>query len=77
MLAGAAVAGAGIGLAIYGLRRKFASHLRTEQMSPAVRTVITWLGVAGSLTRGAVFCVAGAYLIDAALSFDPAQGAGA
>jgi len=33
-------------------------------------------GVAGYVTRGAVFCIVGAFLIDAAVSFDPQKAQG-
>jgi hypothetical protein len=45
-------------------------------MSTATRKVVEGLGVAGYLTRGAVFCVVGAFLIDAAVSFDPQKAQG-
>jgi Domain of Unknown Function (DUF1206) len=73
---GVAVAGVGVGMGIYGLRRKFASYLRTAQMSAATRRVVEGLGVAGYLTRGAVFCIAGGFVVDAAVSFDPQKAQG-
>ena len=73
---GVAAAAAGVGMGIYGLRRMFATYLCTARMSAAASKVVEGLGVAGYVTRGAVFCIAGAFLIDAAVSFDPqaAQG---
>ena len=73
---GVAAAAVGIGMGIYGLRRMFAKYLRRAQMSAATRKVVEGLGVTGYLTRGAVFCVAGAFLIDAAVSFDPQKAQG-
>jgi hypothetical protein len=73
---GVATAAAGVGVGIYGLRRIFAKYLRTAQMSAATRKVVEGLGVAGYLTRGAVFCVVGAFLFDAAVSFDPQKAQG-
>jgi len=73
---GVATAAAGVGVGIYGLRRMFATYLRTAQMSAATRTVVEGLGVAGYLMRGAVFCVVGAFLVDAAVSFDPQKAQG-
>lgn len=73
---GVTVAAAGFGIGIYAIRRKFATYLRTAQMSPLTRKVVEGLGVAGHLTRGAVFCVAGAFLVDAAVSFDPQKAQG-
>jgi hypothetical protein len=65
-----------VGMGIYGLRRKFASYLRTAQMSAPTRKVVEGLGVAGYLTRGVVFCIAGAFGVDAAVSFDPQKAQG-
>jgi hypothetical protein len=73
---GVAVAAAGVGIGIYGLRRKFAAYLRTAQMSAPARKVVEGLGVAGYLARGVVFCIAGAFLVDAAVSSDPQKAQG-
>jgi len=76
ILIGVAVAAAGVGVGIYGLRWKFAVYLRTAQMSAPARRVVEWLGITGYVTRGVVFCVASAFLIDAAVSFDPKKAQG-
>jgi hypothetical protein len=76
VLIGVAIAAAGVGMGIYGLRRKFAMYLHTAQMSAAARRVVEWLGVTGYVTRGVVFCVASAFLIEAAVSFDPQKAQG-
>ena len=60
----------------YGVRRKFATYLHTTHMSVPVRRVVEWLGVTGYVTRGIVFCVASAFLINAAVSFDPQKAQG-
>jgi hypothetical protein len=73
---GVAAAVAGVGVGIYGLRRAFANYLRKAQMSASTRKVVEGLGVAGYMTRGAVFCIVGAFLIDAAVSFDPQKAQG-
>ena len=73
---GVAAAAAGVGMGIYGLRRMFATYLRTARMSAAASKVVEGLGVAGYVTRGVVFCIAGAFLIDAAVSFDPQKAQG-
>jgi hypothetical protein len=73
---GVAVAAAGVGVGIYGFRKMFATNLRTAQLSAAARKVVEGLGVAGYVTRGVVFCVAGAFLIDAAVTFDPQKAQG-
>ncbi|HYZ55759.1 MAG TPA: DUF1206 domain-containing protein [Streptosporangiaceae bacterium] len=73
---GVAVAAVGVGIGIYGLRRQFATYLRKAQMSAPARKVVEGLGIAGYLARGAVFCVAGAFLVDAAASFNPQKAQG-
>lgn len=73
---GVAVAAVGVGMGIYGLRRKFATHLRKAQMSAPARKVVEGLGIAGYLARGAVFCVAGAFLVNAAVTFSPQKAQG-
>ena len=75
-MAGVAAAVVGMGVVVYGLRRTFAIYLRTAQMSAPARKVVEGLGVAGYVARGVVFCVAGAFLIDAAVSFDPQKAQG-
>ena len=69
-------AAVGVGVGAYGLRRTFATYLRTAQLSGPTRKVVEGLGVAGYVTRGVVFCIAGAFLIDAAVSFDPQDAQG-
>ena len=73
---GVAAAAVGVGLGVYGLRRTFAAYLRTAHMSCPARKVVEGLGIAGYVTRGAVFCVAGAFQIDAAVSFNPQKAQG-
>ena len=67
---------AGVGLAVYGLRKKFVRHLATAQMSARTRTVVEFLGTIGNAARGVVFGVAGAFLVVAAVSFDPKKAQG-
>jgi hypothetical protein len=76
VLIGVAVAAVGIGVIIYGVRWEFARFLRKAEMSAATCRVVEWLGVTGYVTRGAVFCVASGFLIDAAVSFDPHKAQG-
>jgi len=73
---GVAAAAVGVGVGVYGLRRTFATYLCTAQMRALGRKVVEGLGVAGYVTRGVVFCVVGAFLIDAAVTFDPQKAQG-
>jgi hypothetical protein len=71
--------GIGIGgaaLAVYGIRRKFLEHLRMAQMSRSTAKVVKTLGLVGYVARGVVFCVAGGFLVDAAVSFSPQKAQG-
>lgn len=74
--AGAVVAGIGVGIAVRAVRRKFLDRMRTGEMSRTVRRAVTAAGVAGNAARGAVFTAAGAFLVAAAVRFDPQQAKG-
>lgn len=58
------------------LLRKFRKHLRTGAMSPRVRRVVDFLGVAGGASRGVVFAAAGCFVVVAAVRFDPDRAKG-
>lgn len=73
---GVAFAVAGLTVAVYGLRRRFTTHLLTAQMNVPACKAVEGLGIVGYVARGAVFCVAGAFLIDAAVSVNPQQAQG-
>ena len=66
----------GVALAVYGIRRKFLKHLNMAQMSRSTAKVVKTLGVVGYVARGVVFCVAGGFLVDAAVSFSPQKAQG-
>ena len=66
----------GVVLVSEGIRRKFMQYLRTSQMGPRMRRVVTLLGVIGTVARGLVFGLAGVLVIDAAASHKPAQSGG-
>ncbi len=67
---------AGVALAVYGIRGKFAKHLHMAHMSRRTATAVKTLGVVGYVARGVVFSVAGAFLTDAAVSFSPQKAEG-
>ena len=75
-LIGIGLAAAGVALAVYGIRRKFLEHLRMAQMSRGTAKVVKTLGLVGYVARGVVFCVAGGFLVDAAVSFSPQKAQG-
>jgi hypothetical protein len=69
-----------VGVALYqgyrGLSRDFLDDSKTEEMSPAVRRWIEWIGTFGHLSRTVVFGLVGVFLLKAALDFDPKQAVG-
>jgi len=66
----------GAALVVEGLRRKFLKNLKTPEMRPRTRRVVELLGVIGTAARGLVFVLAGALVIDAAVTFTPAKAGG-
>jgi hypothetical protein len=76
LLIGLVVAGAGIAMAVGGVRRTFRKQLRLAQMSGRTRTVVEAVGVVGTTARGIVFAVVGVFLVVAAITFDPGKAQG-
>jgi hypothetical protein len=75
------IAGAiAIGIAVYqgyqGLTKKFLENSKTSEMSPQVKTLISWLGTIGYLARMVVFGLIGIFLIKAAVEFNPHKAVG-
>jgi Domain of Unknown Function (DUF1206) len=67
---------AGLVLVAEGARRKFVKYLRISQMSPRTLRIVEWLGMIGTAARGAVFALAGALVVDAAVTYDPSKAGG-
>jgi len=76
LLIGLGVAGAGIAMAVGGVRRTFRKHLRLAQMSSRTRQVVEALGLVGTTARGIVFGVVGVFLVIAAVTFAPDKAQG-
>jgi uncharacterized protein DUF1206 len=76
LVIGLGVAGAGIAMAVGGVRKTFRKQLRLAQMSARTREVVEALGVVGITARGIVFGVVGVFLIVAAATFDAARAQG-
>jgi hypothetical protein len=72
-IAGVIVAGVGIGLAVAGIRKKFAGRLRRSEEGS--RIVIA-MGVIGFLARSVVFVLIGCFLIFAAWRANPNEAEG-
>ncbi|MEV0430768.1 DUF1206 domain-containing protein [Micromonospora sp. NPDC049836] len=75
-LAGLVLAAVGIGMVIYGLKKKFERNLKTGEMSPKTHRLTRRLGMAGYAARGAVFAIAGVLIVVAAVNYDPEKARG-
>ena len=75
-IVGAVVVICGLVLVWQGLTRSFEKYLNLGQMSPRTRRVVEFLGVFGTAARGAVFALAGALVIVAAVQYDPRKATG-
>ncbi|MEU9127012.1 DUF1206 domain-containing protein [Kitasatospora sp. NPDC048540] len=74
--AGVALATAGAGMAVRAVRRRFLRELDTGGMGTWTRRWVTACGVAGNAARGTVFAAAGAFVVTAAVRFDPYRAKG-
>jgi len=59
-----------------GVTRKFAKNLMLSAMSARKRRWVLALGTVGNCARGVVFAAAGGFMLDAAVTFDPAKAKG-
>jgi Domain of Unknown Function (DUF1206) len=75
-LAGVVVLIVGLGMIANGLRRKFEKNLKMHELHGTTRTVVVYAGMIGTIARGIVFAIAGALVIDAAVTFDPKKSKG-
>ena len=75
-IAGAVLIGVGLYQGYRGFSKDFLEDSKTEQMSPQVRRWIEWIGTFGHLARMVVFCLVGAFLINAAIDYNPNKAVG-
>ncbi|MCX4703504.1 DUF1206 domain-containing protein [Streptomyces sp. NBC_01373] len=75
-VAGAGIAVAGVWIAVRAALRKYHDKLRLGQMSLRTRRLVDVTGVAGGVARGAVFAVAGAFAVRAAVDYEPDKAKG-
>jgi hypothetical protein len=73
---GAVLVGVGLYQGYRGLSRDFLDDSKTERMGRRTRCWHERLGVFGHLARMVVLCLAGVFLIKAAIEFDPAKAVG-
>jgi Domain of Unknown Function (DUF1206) len=75
-IAGLVVIVVGLALVIEGLTKKFERQLDLSRLHGPMRTWVLRLGAVGTVTRGAVFALAGLLVVDAAVTFDPKKSTG-
>jgi hypothetical protein len=75
-LGGVVLIGVGLYQGYRGISRDFLEESKTEQMGAAVKRWIEWIGTFGHLARMVVFCLVGAFLIKAAVEYDPNKAVG-
>ncbi|OJF12855.1 DUF1206 domain-containing protein [Couchioplanes caeruleus] len=75
-LIGVVVVGIGVGLVIYGVKKKFEKHLNTHQMSGTVHRTTRRLGVAGYSSKGVAYGIAGGLIVAAAVTYDAGKARG-
>jgi hypothetical protein len=75
-IVGLGVLALGVGMAIYGFKRRFERKLMMYRMNGAVRQSARRLGQAGYIAKGVAFAIVGLLLADAALTHNPARSRG-
>jgi hypothetical protein len=75
-IAGVVMLGVAVYQLIRGMRRKFLDDSKTEEMPPAVKTWITWLGTVGHVARAIVFGLVGVFLLKAAIDYKANEAIG-
>jgi hypothetical protein len=75
-IVGVVVAAVGIALVVEGLTRKFEKNLHLTSAAPETRRAVEVFGVVGTVARGALFALAGIFVIEAAWDYQPKKAAG-
>lgn len=75
-VAGGALAAAGLYNAYRGLTRKFTKHWDTARMGATARRWGERIGLVGLVARAIVFGLVGAFMIKAAIEYDPREAIG-
>ncbi|WP_433532484.1 DUF1206 domain-containing protein [Micromonospora sp. CA-263727] len=75
-VAGLVLAGVGVGMVVYGLRKKFLKRLRQGEMGVRTGRLARRLGMAGYAARGGAFAVTGLLVVLAAVDYDPEKARG-
>jgi hypothetical protein len=75
-IAGVVVIGIGLYQGYRGLSQEFLDDSKTEEMSPAARRWMEWIGTLGYVARMVVFGLVGVFLIKAAIDYNPDKAVG-
>jgi Domain of Unknown Function (DUF1206) len=75
-IAGVVMVGIGLYQGYRGITQSFLKDSKTEEMSPAVRRWIGRIGTVGLLARMVVFGLVGAFLVKAAVDYNPSAAVG-
>jgi Domain of Unknown Function (DUF1206) len=75
-IAGIVLIGVGLYQGYRGISKDFLDDSKTEQMSPRLRSWIEWIGTFGHLARMVVFGLVGAFLVRAAIDYNPNKAVG-
>jgi hypothetical protein len=75
-IAGAVFVGVGLYQGYRGVTKDFLEETKPGQMGAGLRRWIVWIGTFGHLARMVVFCLVGAFLIKAAVEYDPSNAVG-
>jgi hypothetical protein len=74
--AGLGIGVAGVVLFVRGLRKSYDREVDLGSASPGMRRIVETLGVVGMSARGAIFALAGSFVVQAAVTFDPRDAKG-
>lgn len=75
-IVGAVLIGVGAFLVWRAVKKKFLEEIKTGEMSPTTRKVVTFFGGAGGVARGVVFAAAGVFVLIAAITARAHQAKG-
>lgn len=75
-LAGLVVLAVGAVMVYEGATKKFEKYLRMSEMNASTRSVVEKLGMVGTIARGLVIGLAGALVVQAAVTFQPDKARG-
>lgn len=73
---GAVIVIVGLAMIYEGVKKKFLDELDMSRATATSRKTVTRLGMVGSIARGAVIGMAGALVVDAAVTYSPSKAGG-